>query len=325
MTAWHDLPYGVDDVDPLQARPLKPDHVRCCIKGCSRILERAHRQTRRDPACFCPDHGIRVSASTTSPTYVYEDPSRNFIVDRHLLDDVDKTVRWRLPNETSEDALSWNVFVGLRRLERLREVVRTFTGTTVDREPELYLWSSKIGVNGVNRWAAICEVRKALEESHNIQTEPDVTIRVPGEVLILVEAKFGSANCTLASKDYASVDEFLDVYEAPVGSDPLDRAWIGSQQEGRVLEQLCRHAVFGAWLREPGERVVLINLLRRCELIAKPPEFAPHLNPAGPVEFSARSWEDLFPLCECPGGDLLIQYFRGKSYHLRPAFDLTKP
>src|SRR5687768_4751070 len=113
---WFEPPYGVGDVDAGQAAPVSGETVRCCIRGCSQILERAHRGSRGKPACFCPEHQIRVSPSRTRPTYVFRDASRNFIIDRGLIPAVTKTESWRLGNETSEDALTWNVFVSLMRL-----------------------------------------------------------------------------------------------------------------------------------------------------------------------------------------------------------------
>ena len=55
---------------------------------------------------------ISISVST-KPTYIYEDKKSNFIVGRDILRQVSKVESWRLGFETSEDAVSWNVFVGL--------------------------------------------------------------------------------------------------------------------------------------------------------------------------------------------------------------------
>lgn len=318
MFTWHPIPYGVSDIDPGQAISVAPDHVRCCIKGCGRLLQKAHRGTRKSPDCFCPAHDIRVSPSR--PTYVFRDQYRNVIVAHDVFAAVRKTESWRLPNETSEDALSWNVFVGLASLGRLREAARVLSGVTVDVDPELYLWGNKITPDGATLWPALVDVRIRLEDELKIQTEPDIAIRVPGKLLVVIEAKFGSKNGTLDGKDYECVEEFLDRYESPMGSDPLNRTWIVGQSSDRILEQLCRMAVFGAWLGERGEDVVVVSLMRRQELAASPPDVASHLVPGGPVRFQARAWEDLIPLAAGAPDHTLRRYLADKSYGLRPAF-----
>ncbi len=130
--AWEPGPFGTDDLElgaaegyKSTASPLRRrDEVRCCIRGCRTWLP---RRSRGDPPKFCPDHGISVS---TSPTYVYQDWTRNFLLRHDLIGAVkeDKIESWRLGNESSEDALSWNMFVGLAHLGGLREAFEALTG-----------------------------------------------------------------------------------------------------------------------------------------------------------------------------------------------------
>src|SRR5689334_6503185 len=84
--------------DPL----IQKDKIRCCVQDCETWLVKRARG-RRDPNIYCPVHGISVS---TSPTYVYEDYRKNFIVDVPFLQRVKelKVESWRLGNEGSEDA-----------------------------------------------------------------------------------------------------------------------------------------------------------------------------------------------------------------------------
>ena len=286
-------------------------------------MRRAHRGSRMDAACFCPDHRIRVSPSRSRPTYVFQEASRNCIVDRGLLHLVTKTESWRLGNETSEDALSWNVFVGLKRLGRLRDAVSVLTGISVQAEPSLYLWGNEILEREVSRWSLLGKVRDRLEPRVGIRTEPDVALHVPGQLLVLIEAKFGSPNSTLDGKTraYDSVQDFLRVYPAPEeGPDPLEREWIESMPTMLFLEQLSRLAVFGAWMRNGSEQVVVVNLLRKRDLLAKAPDFVSHLSSDSPVTFEARAWEQLIPLTACADGETLARYLTQKSYCLRPAF-----
>src|ERR1700690_882294 len=124
-------------------------------------MAKAHRGTRRDAACFCPEHHLRVSPSR--PTYVYDTYERNLIVDHQLFRSVKKVESWRLPNETSEDALTWNVLVGLSRLGRLREAVQVLTSIKPLAEPTLYLWGNEIGAESARLWPALGQVRERLE------------------------------------------------------------------------------------------------------------------------------------------------------------------
>ena len=318
---WFGLPYGVDDVDRAQAAPVSRDTVRCCIQGCSRILVRAHRAPRNNAACFCQEHQIRVSPSRTRPTYVFRDASRNFIVDRGLLQVAKKTESWRLGNETSEDALSWNMFVGLMRLSLLRDAVYILTGVTFHAQPRLYLWGNEIMEWKVRPWALLHKIRDQLERGFGIQTEPDVALHVPGELLVLIEAEFGSPNSTLDKKSYDTVEQFLEVYSRPEdGPEPLEREWIAAQPATVILEQLCRLAVFGTWMRKAEEKVVVVNLLREAELASSQPRFVSHLAPGSPVQFEARAWEQLIPLAGGADNDTLERYLKNKSYCLLPAF-----
>ena len=141
--------------------------------------------------------------------------------------------------------------------------------------------------------------------------------------MVVVEAKFGSANSTLDKKDYDGVDEFLGCYEAREGDDPLDRAWLTTQSPAVVLEQLCRMAVFGSWLSPEGEQVVVVNLLRRHDLAKSPPAFERHLAPNGRFRFKACAWEQLIPLADSAPNDTLHRYLLDKSFALEPAFQLT--
>jgi len=60
-------------------------------------------------------HGDPPVSFRVSPTYVLQDHLENFIVGRELVDTLTgKAETWRLGNENSEDALSFNVFRSLQ-------------------------------------------------------------------------------------------------------------------------------------------------------------------------------------------------------------------
>ncbi|MDB6034217.1 MAG: hypothetical protein JWM16_4555 [Verrucomicrobiales bacterium] len=205
-----------------------------------------------------------------APTYILKDKLSNIIIGRdllqQLLDRGKKVESWRLGYETSEDALSWNVFAGLLNLHGLNEVLRLFAGLELPDEPELFLWGRCVN-RGCVPSTGLQMVRQELEAGLGIPTEPDIKLRVPGKVLVLIEAKFGSANGILKGKKkrFGGGGEFLQRYRSKRNCpDPLNRDWILQQPPEKVMEQLCRNVIFAQWLAEEGEQVFVVNLVRRC-------------------------------------------------------------
>ena len=108
-----------------------------------------------------------------------------------------RQISHRLGHETSEDALTWNVFAGLADAGKLKQAVHFLTGRTVTGEPRLYLWGELIDPEHRRRehFEPLREVRGRLEpDIHTFQTEPDIMLVVDGELLVCVEANFTSGN-----------------------------------------------------------------------------------------------------------------------------------
>ena len=191
-------------------------------------------------------------------------------------------------------------------------------------EPELYLWGNRIDAE-CKPWTRLNEVRAELESGMTIPTEPDIMLRVPGQAIVLIEAKFGSPNPTLAGKKgrFASVTEFLNRYKCKEGAaDPLNRKWISEQEDDGILEQLCRNAIFAHWLASEREQPFVINLVRG----AAPNDeqlFRQHLSENG-VRFHVRRWEDLYGLSviQDERASVLRRYLKNKTLNLEPAFNL---
>lgn len=308
--------YAIGAADPL----LRKDKIGCCIEGCSQWLSKRRRAER---AQFCPKHGISLPPK---PTYVFQDRQRNFIVGRPLLERIAKeqVECWRLGNETSEDAVIWNVFVGLYALGGLAEAFEKLTGEKPVDCPELYLWGNKIGGDW-SSWNALLRVRAALEDDLSIPTEPDVMFRVPGQAIALIEAKFVSANGTFHRKKsrFGKIDDFLRRYAARPGTThPLNTDWIRKQPSEQILEQLCRNGVFAHWLAADGERPFVIYLVlgRSANDEAG---FRRHL--AGDsIRFARHTWEELcgLKIIETEAATLLRHYLRTKTLNLAKAFAL---
>ena len=324
-------PLGLQELEENAERRYKPqardslirnDEIRCCVRGCHHWLAK-RRRGANDPNAFCPEHGISVS---TSPTYVFKDYRRNIIIDVPTLERVKglKVESWRLVNEGSEDALSWNVFVGLAGLNGLGSAFQSLTGIEVDIEPELYLWGVKISNEEPCAWDKLKKVRSDLKET-GIPTEPDVILRVPGRAIVLIEAKFGSPNGTLFGneKRFGKVAEFLDRYPCVAGKvDPLNRAWIAEQPPGQVLQQLVRNVIFAQRLAEEGEIPLVVNLVRAPEEREVRERLTAHLAPGSPVCFRRCTWEGLFqlPILSREDAKPLMRYFENKTIGLAKAF-----
>jgi hypothetical protein len=335
---WCDrLPYGAADFEPDAASKFATpgavdfvgsDFIRCCIRGCERRLTRRRRGQFNVPSHFCPEHGISVS---TSPTYLYHRDlqHQNFIIARSWLHSAEKVERWRLGNENSEDALTWNVFVGCLRVRALRSLFHALTGWEACDEPELYLWGNRISADGPEPWEELYAARKRIEPRPGIPTEPDAALRVRGQALVLVEAKFGSPNGTLKGKHdrFGAVTDFVRAYtsEGAAGG-PLHAQWIAQQAPDSVLEQLCRHAVFAHRLATDGEAPFVVNLVRKKDAPDIERRFGPHLLP-GSLQFRRVEWEQLYTLPELhtPAGEPLRRYLETKSFRLAKAFDLSSP
>jgi hypothetical protein len=324
--SWSESPYGMSELKKDAAMRystgrndslLRGDHLQCCIRDCAELLPKRHRG--QEPR-FCSEHAISVS---TKPTYIYRDAEHNFIVGRAMLKSVSKVERWRLGFETSEDALSWNVFVGLYALKGLAEAFEALTGTVPQRQPELYLWGNRIGAD-CTPWRDLHEIRAVLEKDMVIPTEPDIMLRVPGQAIVLIEAKFGSPNSNLAKKKgrLGSVTEFLTRYRCKEGAtNPLNLKWISAQEDERILEQLCRNAVFAHWLASGREQPFVINLVKQAarndeQLVRQ------HLSEES-VQFHVRTWEEICGLCvvQREEATVLRAYLRNKTLNFLPAFD----
>jgi hypothetical protein len=249
-------------------------------------------------------------------------PQRNFIVGKDIPARLAKVENWRLGFETSEDALSWNVFVALLALKGLAEAFKELTGIIPVQEPELYLWGTRIDADYIP-WPDLYEVREKLEKGIAIPTEPDVMLRVSGQAIVLIEAKFGSPNSSLAGKRsrFGSVTEFLKRYRSKEGTtDPLNREWISEQEDSRIREQLCRNVIFAHWLASEREQPFVINLVTR-KATNDERLFRQHLAENG-FQFHVRRWEDLFglPIIQSEKAFVLRRYLRNKTLNLLPAF-----
>jgi len=265
-----------------------------------------------------------------SPTYVYQDWTRNFLLRHDLIRAVkeDKVESWRLGNESSEDAVSWNVFVGLAHLGGLREAFEALTACKAREDPQLFFWGVEVWPSHRRgTWSRLNDVRTQCgEKGFSIPTEPDIILRVEGQAIVLVEAKFGSPNGTLAKKKPpVDVAAFLKQYPPlPGWIDPLDRAAMAGMQREQVLEQLCRNVVFSNYLAQGNEQAFVVNLVRRAAETDIKERMDRHLCSEAQARFRRIAWEDLarLPSMQRPEAAPLKNYMRTKTVKLQPAFNI---
>jgi hypothetical protein len=330
----------------------------CPVRNCSASLVRVRYGKQRDgdgtprerTKPWCPEHGIRLHSNT----FVYwngadgqEDSRlRNFIVQKELATKIPlkrgvKAEAHRLGYEMSEDALSWNVFVSLALLGRLKQAGEFLTGRDLSAEPTLYLWGHRIDLLGgeFGIYPPLKKAREYLEAGINgFGTEPDIMLVVKDEIVICIEAKFGSGN-PLAHEG-----------QVEVGETPMSRAGLlaryliaaeKTRRQGtirpdqigyRLHSQLFRNIVFASEMAEAEWHVV--NLVSRaqqnkqdssrCSFADPTDDILGYLSPDSQSRFTYRTWEDLYSavIKDRPELTEVDAYLRGKSAHYRPAFDL---
>jgi len=235
---------------------------------------------------YCPVHRIRIHAGTRTFVY-YNGPDevskrnaalRNILFERgyfreYILGNAAKAETHRICHETSEDALTWNVFSRLASSGLLPTLLPTLTQLSLTNETELYLWGLKVRLHdstAPSLFPALESARSTFEKGiAKFLTEPDIMLYVPGQLLVLVEAKFTSGN-TIASASAThdvinekpkSREGILRRYAPAVL--PRDALFAPSSSEP-LYSQLYRNLVFAIYMANKLDvRWRLVNLV--CE------------------------------------------------------------
>jgi hypothetical protein len=332
----------------------------CPVKDCSTKLSSAPFGKREKPYCLI--HGLRLHSNTfvywNGDEYRDDARLRNFRILPELarnvaLNSPEKAETHRLGYEMSEDALTWNVFVGLAKAKKLSHALKVLTGRQVAAEPILCLWGKPINVENPETHAEVfpelSKIRNSLE--HDIgkfKTEPDAMLVVPGSgaIVVCIEAKFGSGN-TLAHDHEAEAKKG----EKPVGRNGLLARYLENKEtpietkriiDGKQIlsaskfhSQLFRNVVFASAMANGGEWHV-VNLVSETQRKhGKESQHCSFDNPEEAVRsylhqdkkkcFTYRTWEGLYKESIRDDANLaeLNDYFRKKSAHYLPAFELT--
>ena len=326
-------PWGLQDLDPqVRTRNHQGIEVRCYVKGCQEWLRPPNRTFLGDA---CPVHHIRCHVTGKKGTYSYRDHRRNLIVAQEVFQEQIighpfKYETHRFGYERSEDALSWNVFRSLYEQKKLAHAVAALTGEEHPEEPQMYLWG--IAMSDFHAWTLLEEARKIIESNLPVErplTEPDIALHLPGKYLILIEAKFTSANTFYEKgprKDARSLtqDELLAIYQFQESRSVNMKAAVGAR---RIPQQLWRNMVFAekmAMQDSGSTKAYHINLVREEAEMGIEEEFRALLTQEYQPRFRRVTWEGLVhSTCNSSNQLDLRYYFHNKTAGLAAAFRHT--
>lgn len=265
------------------------EQKRCPVKGCSVDISKYEvpyqkRKGKMRYMPFCPEHGLRLHRSSG---YVYyngpSDEQKMLATRRNLMFNADyflgnyfgainkdkKMESARLCYESSEDAVTYNIFTELLKHGVLPKVVSIISEKPIQEEVELYLWGSKIDFKTqAKQYQHLISVRDKLESDiHRFQTEPDIMLIVPQKILICIEAKFASDHSLAKEKDVqpgekpkklsALIDRYCTKNKCIIADDIFDLGELKKNNEitsGQIVkpfyDQLFRNMVFAASMSE---------------------------------------------------------------------------
>jgi hypothetical protein len=243
---------------------------------------------------------------------------RNILFEReyfraHILGNSIKAETHRICHETSEDAVSWNVFAALATAGVLPALLSQLSQLNVTSEPELYLWGLRAGFGESSapvQFPPLTNARRTFERGiTKFLTEPDIMLYVPGQVLVLVEAKFTSGNTLALSSETddrpgnkpKSREGTLKRYSS--GALPSG-ALLAPSASGPFYSQLYRNLVFAIHMaNELGVRWGIVSLVgaKQCrqreskDEFRDPSQFIQGLLPEkSRSQFRFYSWERLY-------------------------------
>ncbi|MGO9574331.1 MAG: hypothetical protein ACLPTQ_08390 [Terriglobales bacterium] len=248
--------------------------------------------------------------------------------DRQRLDAILRGKREsRMGHEHSEDAVTWNMFRFLECHGLLSAAISNISACPPD-EPLTVFWTTHDGC----LWEPWRTCSDAFCEKSFARSEADLIFLWPQRMLVIVEAKFRSANCSDPKKRKDELRKSKRYIEQEQVAEYFNRD--GAHEAVRDgYYELLRNWALGTHLAGTlgCEIFVLVNLLRkRHETIhgenprAQFADRACVLSPAR--NFVVAYWEDLIASALTLSGhadsELLIKWSKNKSELLgQPAFD----
>ncbi len=314
---------GLVENDPRFINRRRDGWVACPLLGHYDDQLRWKGDNYRKGSVPCGDPPASFRAA---PTYVLENALDNIIVGRDLIGEAIEG-KWgnaearRLGNETSEGALTWNVFRSLQEAGHLSVATRVLADAEMPAEPELYFWGKRLELSGVEAWTELQTIRNELEPGLAQQTEPDACLYIPGWGWVLIEARFGSGADVY--DDPARVASWLERYSTACPGVFDDEA-IRRVKLREFPQQLLRNIAFAHKLRGQGEHAAVVSLVRENDPTDIEKWVGRCLTETADVDFRRATWEALYRALDPDDAGLeqLRVYMKNKSYGLRPAFAL---
>lgn len=302
------LPLSILDLDnAIVTEPGPPFRVRCYVRGCPHLLR---PPTRADRGDLCPDHHIYCNHSS-SVTLAYSDARKNLIVAPDIFSSKVRRSPYKVESHrfgflNSEDAVSWNVFKSLERARALRLIAEWITGREITQEPRMYLWGLSSFDDRFLPWSLLMAARERFEVGKlpvvRPLSEPDIALYIPGQLLIIIEAKLLSPN-TVVYRDQPrrtpqslTADELLTIYNDPALK-ILDREKL--RNVDRIWQQLYRYLNFAEYMASldgPNTQPFLASLVRAGHEHESTTEFRRLLRPEYADRFSRFTWETVYSL-----------------------------
>jgi len=306
-------------------------HGQCPVKNCTVNVERHKVPFQRFKGKmrylpYCSEHGIRIHNNgfvyfngsskddLTAATKRNITFSSDYYVD-NFLKKGNKMESGRLCYESSEDAVSYNVFTAmLADQQALRKLVKIITNIKINNDVEVYLWGGKIDLknNTFKVFKPLVDARKHLEgEVRRFGTEPDIMLVVPKKLVICIEAKLGSKNPIAKEKEKIEGEkptkrkQLIARYCEKNRIIDTNTIFDLSQQPKLFYEQLFRNIVFSATMAklEGHSNWYVVNLRNQHVMNIKKgkPESMPImrnmrsiLRPKYKKRFTHLTWEDIY-------------------------------
>lgn len=317
---------GIKDLK--QAIRITDSTVECPVQGCPEMVVRRRKGDKRSDLFRCPRHCIYISPTR----FEYESECSNLLwreADDAALWSAVKTVKreCRLDHNSSEDAVTWNVFRYLERTDQVAEIMSQTLGRPVVN-PKLVYWSYSPPHNGV--WPELARARATFGELPQRSSEPDLMISAE-DAFYWIEAKL-SANNGTSSKSEDAKRKY-----ATLGDGWFDRVFKCQYDEiarNRNYYELMRLWLLGTWIAEhmaPRKHFVLLNLVCEGEEEDIADCMADLLRLGPTRHFQRITWEHIAEQIARPGHrgverEVILDFFREKALgydfrgQLQPAF-----
>jgi len=334
---------------------------KCPVKDC-RTPVGSHKvpfqryQGRMRYLPFCPEHGLRIHRSG----YVYYNgPSKEDLITAtrrnlafhddyytaHFFRQENKMESGRLCYESSEDAVSYNVFTEmLSSGNALRKLLGHIIRREVKEDVDLFLWGGKIDLkhNKFAPYKPLIDVRKHLEyDIKRFATEPDIMLVVPKKVVVCIEAKFGSKNPiakerhSLDGEQPKRVSALIERYCIRNKIVDMNKILDLSRPPKLFYEQIFRNVVFAATMAKlegaPEWHTLNLRALHVMNMKRGEPEGMPIKRNIKSIlrrehkgKFSHITWEDIYNVAVKGDEKLsnLAWYLKTKSLNCGRAFNI---